>query len=50
MTVDEILPRITDALTRIRRYDLALKLGLEIGTISKYIIHGLARKIFSCSF
>jgi len=32
---DEILPRLCDALRRIRRHDLAVKMGLELGTYGK---------------
>ncbi|XP_039267509.2 uncharacterized protein LOC120342653 [Styela clava] len=34
MPVNEILPRLSDALKRIRRHDLALKIGLELGVIA----------------
>lgn len=33
MPLEEILPRLTDALKRIRRHDLALRMGLELGVI-----------------
>lgn len=30
---EEIIPRLTNALQKIRRHDLALKVGLELGVI-----------------
>jgi len=44
---DEILPRLCDALQRIRRHDLAVKVGLELAVPSGLAVQICSLQIFA---